>query len=395
MEHTKNIKLVLFGYILFAIASVYSFAQEFYGMEYPDTFYYANVFMQQGHIEVMYPLTQGVFCLLHRIGDGLIYTKIGNWLAYYLACVILCVGTIKLWPQYKHIALICTSFAVLCLPIYETTACNGNALSSLFLTGVLVTLLYFRDNLLNLKGVILAVCIGMSVLARFPNIVIIPLLVLLMPLICKCRKEYGVYTLALLGGLVFYILVCVLLDHGWYNFLNAFNNNLTVATDTDAMDHSVSFLLGVYLKDLKDIISFMKYLSLITILPILVFSFISRKYIRITLNALFALLFFGYLYKKIGMFKSETWTLQIMLVAILLLFNYILLVLAMARHNVRIAIITALPVVCGLAAMAGSDSGLAYMLPILLASVPLTLSQMKVALQETKPNEKILLIISR
>ena len=77
----KNIKLLNVGLaVVLLLSVVYSFVQVFYGMEYPDTFYFISRYTSDGFIDPLYLLSQGIFLLTTKLFGGyLISYKIFIW----------------------------------------------------------------------------------------------------------------------------------------------------------------------------------------------------------------------------------------------------------------------------------------------------------------------------
>ena len=80
----RNIKSLNVGLALTLLLSiVYSFVQVFYGMEYPDTFYFISRYTSDGFLDPFHLLSQGIFVLTNKLFGGyLISYKIVIWFFY-------------------------------------------------------------------------------------------------------------------------------------------------------------------------------------------------------------------------------------------------------------------------------------------------------------------------
>lgn len=388
----QNIGISL-GWTLFVIASVYALIMEFFGMEFTDTFYYACHYDGLSHIDVFHSLNQILYVFnVGVFGKHLIAARLMNWLAYYLAGLIVLIAMVKTHKGGKSFILCCASLAVVCIPVMETTANNGNGLSCLFLIAALVTLYlyYFKDSQGYLWGT--AVCMTCAALSRFPNIIILPLLFVVSIFVCRGAKEWGKICLCCLISLGLYILVNVLVFGSLTRFLDAIYTSISVATDTEATGHTTNALMTTYLKDLKDMVSYGKILSLIAIVPFIGYWMRKKTMINV-LAALFALLLVAFLYFRIGLPCAETgWRMTMMLNTILLICTFIQCAVGLVRHNWSIVGWGIMPMAFSVCAAAGADAGLMFITPAWIACLPLIAIQLHQNLKQITTQEVALLI---
>ena len=138
----RNIKSLNVGLaVVLLLSVVYSFVQVFYGMEYPDTFYFVSRFTNSGYLDPFYLLNQGIFVLTNKLFGGyLISYKIVVWLFYALGMIsCFCYGYNR--TENKTLLYLGTIIGYLCLPnAAYAFAFNGNGMSILGVVLMLIAL---------------------------------------------------------------------------------------------------------------------------------------------------------------------------------------------------------------------------------------------------------------
>lgn len=251
---SNKIKLYI-GYALFSLASLYVLTVEFFGIEVPDTFYYAQLYSTDGYIDFFRPLSVGLFRLVTAVfGQSVLAVRIACWLFYYGACVIAMCFALHIFNKHKPVVWWLSALSVALIPIYETTACNGNAMSSFFCVTVFITL-YLAIEKNSLWFILLCISISLAVLSRIPNVVIVPIVVIFGSLAIHTQHRQILYLLSSVIASFVLISVVYLVLYGSPNaIIEAYSNVMSVAQDTTAADHSIGFLLKEYMHTLKDFI---------------------------------------------------------------------------------------------------------------------------------------------
>lgn len=90
------------GYAAIVLASAYALFVEFFGIEVPDTFFYATLYSTDGYIDAFRPLSEGVFRLTTAVfGQYILPVRLVCWLFYYGACLLTLWLTLSLFPDKK------------------------------------------------------------------------------------------------------------------------------------------------------------------------------------------------------------------------------------------------------------------------------------------------------
>lgn len=367
MEAKKSKIFTCFSLVLFVVASVYSFVQEFYGIEFPDTFYYASQYITDCYVDVTHLLSQWLFVGITNIfGHHIIALRLFNWLFYYGACLIALGMALYVYRSYRYLIFLAAAVSATIIPAVETTAWNGNAMSTFFIVA-LCSSIYLTINR-NPWWLVSAVIVSvLGILARFPNIVLVPIVLAIMPLIGKPPVPYFSFVGAMVCVVLIYIGVNIVVFGSLDNFVSAWHLEMTRSTDTSAADHSLTTLMEGYLHTLKDIVSYLKIMLIFSIFPI-VSLWLSNKWGKVFL------IFVGIAgcvlmcMHKANLYSVYHCTIILMVLNIIPLL--VAFLLGLIRHD-REGIGWPL-LFLGLfaSASAGADSGLCYMSAPLLAYTP-------------------------
>lgn len=387
----RNIKSLNVGLALTLLLSiVYSLVQVFYGMEYPDTFYFISRYTSDGFLDPFHLLSQGIFVLTNKLFGGyLISYKIVIWFFYALG-MISC-----LWYGYhqtenKTLLYLGAIIAFLCLPnAAYAFAFNGNGLSILGVVLILITLdSYINGNKYAL--IWMGLLMAYLPLVRFPNIVTFIILLFIAPYLCEKWKDYGFILLSLLGGILLYLLINCIIFGGCVDFINEMKNSLQQASDTTAADHSISYLIKEYLHSLRDGISYYKLLFPLAIIPLL--GYFTRKKIYTWILTILTILGFIVIIKiKV---TPDQWFFPWFVSCIFMMLCIIICVFGVIRGDKQLFGWGLLPIGLGLCCCAGSDTGLTLFWGPICAMTPFIFIKMYKALKSTNKNELVWVIVS-
>lgn len=387
----RSIKSLNYGLaFLLLLSVVYSFVQVFYGMEYPDTFYYIGRYIRDGYIDPFHTLSQGIFALTNKLFGGyLISYKIVVWLFYALgmiSCLLYGYNRIK----NKALLFLGTIIGFLCLPnAAYAFAFNGNGMSVLGVVLILIALdSYIKGNKYALGG--LGLLMAYLPLVRFPNIVAVIIVLFIAPFLCSKWKEYGYIALSLMGGMMLYILINCIVFGGLSEFINAYRDYFIEASDTTAADHSMSYLIKEYLHSLKDGVSYYKLLFLLAIVPFL--GYFTKNKIFAWILAIITVLGFVVVAKlKV---QYDQWFFPWFASCLFMMLCIIVCVFAVIRRDKQLFGWGLLPIGLGLCCCAGSDTGLTLFWGPICAMSPFILIKMDGILKTTNKNELIWAMIS-
>ena len=387
----RSIKSLNYGLAFVLLLSVvYSFVQVFYGMEYPDTFYFIGRYTSVGFMDPFHLLSQGVFVLTNKLFGGyLISYKIVIWL-FYAFGMISC-----LWYGYnrtenKTLLYLGTIIGFLCLPnAAYAFAFNGNGMSML---GVVLTLIaldsYTKGNKTAL--IWLGLLMAYLPLVRFPNIVAFVIVLFIAPFLCSKWKKYGAIILSLSCGIILYLLLNIIAFGGYDNFIDAIKNSFAQASDTTAADHSMSFLIKEYLHSLKDGVSYYKLLFPLAIVPLL--GYFAKNKIRAWILAIITV--FGFIVITKIKVQYDQWFFPWFVSCLFMMLCIIVCVFAVIRRDKQLLGWGLLPIGLGLCCCAGSDTGLTLFWGPICAMSPFILLKMDDILKTTNKNELIWAMIS-
>lgn len=270
-------------------AAMISCGLSVFGLDLMDTFYMGCLFRGDA-INVLYPLSQGIYKIIEYVfGSYIIIFRIVNWLIY-AASAVLIVWVSRYWiPEFwLRSALVFSSLLI--LPIAETNVFNANALTVLTLISVIATIIKYCESDDSMGGLLWIVpSIVCCILVRFPNIVCVPMLVVLVLLSGGISRKHKCQLLvAIVISVIAYLIICAVLFRGLNGYKASLAASLT-STAAEESTHAVSSLMNEYLHTIKDIVSHTKYVALIAIMPLCA-SFIKRKHIRYGIQCVFVVL---------------------------------------------------------------------------------------------------------
>ena len=395
IDQMKNLSRIfeILGYVAFMLATIWSFYWVFYGLDLTDSFFYGCTFLyNQGTVDAFFPLTHYTMNVCRWLfGDYMIVYRICNWLFFYSAYVILYFFVQSLDESIHTYGMWTLALSLVLLTNLNTNVFSGESLSVLFLVTSFISLYSATQSGNRWWLIVLSVSIALCSLTQFSNIVIIPILLLISWLYCNQYQDYGCVVIAILSGLVLYLISNCILYGGWTAFVDSFtatyNNSVSAGAGSD---HTIEFLMSEYLHTLKDIISIIKYLSLICIIPMLAFIIRKKYYVYLTI-LLFAILLLLFTNKRVPAVNYES---IVFYYAIIFILVYSMLVIGLIRHDRKIIGDSIIPIGVSLCSPAGSDSGLCWLGMTLFAFIPWIVIRNKQLFKSVTEKEIAYIIVS-
>lgn len=376
-------------YAIVVISIVSSFITVFYGLDLKDTFYHGCNFLYANQVNTFLPLTQCVYILMAKLfGDHIIVYRIVNWVIYFLSYII-AFNAISSKTN-KRLTYLLLSAAILHIPMATTNVFNGNSLTVLFITLSFISIYKISEN--NNRWIfVLGISIACAILSRFPNIVLIPLI--LIGSIFLNRNVYLRILIAIIFSILIYICSVCIIHGGFTEYIVSLKNvSAKVTSDTAGANHSISFLFSEYLHTLKDMVSNIKYLAIITIIPLL--SFISKK-IKYIFPVIFLVANAIFVYFRVNVVSDVIhYFLIVYLYSGICIIIFLLCMISLLRRKFRIFSCTILVLLLSISAAVGSDTGLCLMGGPLFALTPWLISTLHRDLKSTTKEELFTIIIS-
>lgn len=365
----NNRAITIVGFMAVIAAMALSAVPVFWSIDFIDSFYLGCQYLYADSTSAFLPLTKGLYWLTYYLlGDYAISYRLANWglyvLAYVLGFGLLCGKEAKRKPA----LMLLLALSILLIPItHVNNAFSGNSISTLFVVLAFVATIKLNEDKWGWY-VLLGAAIALGTLARFPNIVVVPM-VLLVGLMTMERKQYWKLLAALGGGCAAYLLASMAIFGGAKGYMEALTDTWTAANAESTTDHSVGALMVGYLNWLKDSMSMAKYLSLITLIP-LVCSFFKHRLVHIAGVVAFVAAEVAFILSRVRLGVDEQHLATIILYGNVFVATYALSISAMVRHDIKafgMAISLLLISVC---AAAGSEAGLTLMSGPLFALLP-------------------------
>lgn len=349
---------------LFVIASLLSFLTVFWGLDFRDTFYFGCKFVYGDSIDVFLPVVQGTYIVLSKVFGGRILAfRIFNWLLYFAACLLLLFYLEKTGRFKREKIALILSLAVFTIPWTSINVLNGNAFTTLGLVGLYVSmaLFYEKGDRKWLVGVV--AFLDLCFLARFPNVVVCVVLLVMTLLLYGTAKERLSLFLSLFLSLLLYVVVNSVLFGGVRLFIGELKASFMFSSEVSSANHSLNYLFSEYLHTLKDMVSDIKYLSVIVAIPIVGY-FCGGKYKKkgIVAAFMFALALVLFVYFRVQVISDVVnYFLLVLFYSLIFILVFIAMVVSLLRKDWRAFGWSVLPVLLSVCAAAGSDSGLILM----------------------------------
>ena len=395
MKKEKNDPIVIIGVICMIISSVWSFTRVFYGLDLLDTFYFAANYLYSGEVNVFSPLSQGIFILITKIfGNYIIVSRIVNWFFALMTPVVLYLLIRTLNPKHKGEALILMSVAIVLMTNVNVNVFNSNSFTALSIVGIFVSMyLTSKGKSMWYIGIFAFLLFGL--LTRFPNISLMPLVFILYALVANTYRDYLKMGICLLLVCVCFVLINSFVFHGISNYFERLSFALTTTTDTSVgANHSMLFLLSEYLHSFKDVVSNIKFLSLISILPLIAF-IVSKKWTTYLLNLMFLAAQLLFVILKVHVISDVfNYFLIVYFYALICILSYLTLIIGIYRHNRALIGWSIIPVLLSLCSPAGSDSGLCLWGWSLFALIPFIVINFENTISKSSKNEVLILLAS-
>lgn len=380
---SKTAKLI--SYVTFAFASIWSLFWVFFGLDFTDTFYHLNHAFYAEHVSTMLPLTSGLLISISNVfGNHLIAYRLFNWLFIYAAYVIFYLIIRRAGVVSKRYLWL-LSGAVVLIPLASHNVFNGNNLTIFFMLMSFASLYMFAEGHGHwwLAGLIVHVCLG--VLSRFPNIVVIPIIAAMAWMVCRNGTEYLKVLGSLAISLLLYFVLCSVIFGGINGYLSTLNESLSGVKNSKGADHSITFLISEYLHTFKDMVSDIKYLSVLFLIPLTIVFLINKKLLLLG-AAIFLILQFLFVRFRV----TEQYVLNDFMAYFLIVYFYALIciviiitcIVAVRKHDLRLLGWGLMPMMFSLCSAAGSDTGLCLLGGQLYALSPFVYSVMIKSLRE-------------
>lgn len=371
MKQISFIHQKAFGYLLFAITSVWSLFWVFFGLDWTDTFYFCSRTFYPNEVgDVFMPLTMGLLAVLNdTFGNYLIAFRIVNWLIFYLSYTLFYYALFVHKKREWEYGIYILSLAVFMIPIFNLNPFNGNALTVFALLGSFASLyLFVNRSQWWLVGLIAFITIGL--LARFPNIVLLPMIVIFGWMVCPKIKNYVIVLAGILCSIALYLCINALHYNGIDQYFSLVAETFAKTSTSEGADHSVMFLLSEYLHTLKDMISDSKYLAFLAIIPLATL-LTKKKWVVCGAVITFILAHILFLYKRVEIISDVChYFLIVYFYAIICIMIFSICILALMRHDIKQLGWGILPLFFSLCQPAGSDTGLCLLGCPLYAFLP-------------------------
>lgn len=383
------------SYVAFALASLWSLYLVFFGLDLADSFYFCCKFLYGDEVYVFLPLTHFVMnCGNWLFGDYVIAYRLINWLFYYLAYLCLFFFVESINNDFRKYGLWILSLALVFMTNINTNVFSGESISAFFLVGSFISMYKaIHANRWWLIG--LSASVALCVLSQFPNIVLIPLLLATGWLLCTKKSDYWYMALSVITGMLLYVLINCMIYGGWSAFWNVLSETFSVTTSQgEGADHSASFLLSEYLHTLKDTISDIKYLAILSIIPLVAFSH-KNKYVPYLIALVFVVSQLLFIKLRVDVISDVyNYFLIVYFYAIIFIAIYSILVLGLLRHDKELLGFGIVPLCISICAPAGSDSGLCLLGGVLFAFIPWFVSIYKQMISMITKKELVIWILS-
>ena len=363
--------LNLASYVAFALATLWSLYLVFFGLDLTDSFYYCCKFLYNGEVDVFVPFTHFIMrCGNWLFGDYVIGYRLINWLFFYLAYLCIYLFIISENRDFRKYGLWVLSLAIVLMTIINTNVFSGESISAFFLISSFISLYKaIHSNRWWLIG--LSLSIALCVLTQFPNIVLIPILLVTSWLICTKKSDYWYVALSIILGFLLYVLANSIIYGGLRAFQTVLTNTFAETTiQGDGADHSTTFLLSEYFHSLKDIFSYIKFLAVISIIPLFAF-YTKKRYMLFVIAGAFIVSQLLFIKMRVQVVSDVyNYFLTAYFYAVIFIAIFSMVVLGILRHDIKLIGFGIIPLCVSVCAPAGSDSGLCLLGCALFAYIP-------------------------
>ena len=371
MNNTLQKTIRISSYFALALATFFSLYLVFLGLDYRDSFYYCCKFLYEENVDVFFPFTHLVFNFCKWLfGDYMIIYRLCNWLFFYLTCFVLYLFVQSVDKGFRTYGLWILSISIILVSNVNTNVFSGESISAFLLSCTFISL-YKATHTSRWWLVPLSVSVSLCILTQFPNIVLVPILLLTSWLYCSDKKEYCFIVLSVLAASVLYVVIGCCLYDGLSAFVDEIKSAFSFHSNLESYsEHSINSLFLGYVTSLKHIITYIKYLSIICILPLITF-FTTKKSLRYIVTIVFVFLQVLFVIKRVPIISD--WFNYFIIVysyAIIFIFVFSMLVLGLLRRDKMLIGFGIIPICISLCSPAGSDSGLCLLGCSLFTFVP-------------------------
>lgn len=311
--------LLSFGFIL-----PYLFVP--FGLDFTDTFYSLNNYKQLQASEMM-PLSHYLGNIIYKICNGeLLYIRIVGTFIYQLIIII---PIIFLLPWRKYILQFSALFALLSVFLTMTNShifCYDN-FSSLFIITTFIFYVKYIQNNNYLNLVLLSIFAGFSVLCRFPNVVMVVFVIILLSVNAFAIKfKSKELFLKLIFDNIIFLTLTIFTTFLVKKFIDSqiavsLSENV-MSTTTTSNSHSLSILLNTYWRHITEVFG---YINLFTTLIISISYFIELKQFIKFKPFLYGLIFlslFGWVFTHSYFLFNISFILSSYLIILLMIGSY-------------------------------------------------------------------------
>lgn len=377
----KNFNYILnnpiFKYILLFVVLLYSIIFIFFGLGFADSIFYINLckdITSSPLLSMTLIIGKGWMLLF---GDSLISFRILNWLLITLAIFMpfLLLTPIHEWA--KNIKYVTFSYFLMTVLNYNVFGCDVCTLFFLSLTAIV--LLKFGQTKKLIYLFYCSFASSLLILARFPNILILPAIVLLFGVIeyvnYRNHKSIKTFTVNLLKtnciflsvSISFYILINILIFGGYHEF----KSELLFAISNSDESHKITSMLYGYLTNFVQIFQYLCvcFFFLYVIRKSLHLNLIVQRVIIVSLIFIFIL----FLNFEIG-FHICNWNLSSFFSAIV----FTLLIIDGATNyqnkNLKNLVFELTLIILSIIQIVGSNTGLLRLSPFLIVFLPIIIT---------------------
>lgn len=384
----------IIGFAVLIAALLFSFLTVFWGIDFRDTFYLGCKFAYGESVSVFMPLTQGVFNLFQLVfGNYILVYRILNWAIYVLSAILFGYLIFPKEEASTSVSLFLIALSVFFVTLTNTNVFNGNSLTVLGLVGVFVSLKRFVCGA-NIWIIGVVAFLLLSLLARFPNVVIVPILIVVAPLVCQSYREYVRVLFAIVLSLVLYIGVNMIVFHGFTPFVALLSSQFSAESSAESANHSVGLLFQEYLHTLKDIMSDVKYLGIIEIIPFAA-CLTRKKWLRYALMMFFVLATVLFIRLRVDVVSDViNYFLLVYFYATTFVMLFVAVVCALMKRDLQSFGWCVLLLLFSVSAAAGSDTGLVLMGGPLAIFAPYILNRLMCQIDSFGSKELLAIVLS-
>lgn len=384
------------SYVFLGCCMLFSIHNTLLGIDFVDTFYFASEFLYSDNISVFRPLTQLTYQISSMIfGDYIYIYRIINWLILLTSYVsVFSIISFDFFKETKFVFLLSFAIVIGNFSLDGTGLLNGTSYSVLFMTLTLISVykILIKKGSAFRNWLSITIYITLAILSRFPNIVIIPILLILLTFVLKDNYRTALLASCVLS-IILYVLIGSILFGGVKEFIIQLKSSFITSTTSEGSNHGIMTLLNSYFHTLKDIVSNIKYLSVIFVIPFLSFLFQNtyKTYVSVFI-LIFISSIIAFVYKRIDF--SDSYNILCLFFAAEFLLVFILFAIHLIKREMGMVSFDILIVMSSCATVAGSDTGLLFIGQLLFAFLPYIIYSIKKDVFIIKNSEIMIVVFS-